>query len=87
MVSAQHHYALGVADLQGEDEDEDLDGEGASVHVVAQEKVLVGLGIASNVRLQQFDEVVELAVDIADNGDWVLQPYQVGLRFWLWQEY
>ena len=49
--------------IEGKEEEEGLDGVVAPVDEVAQEEVVLVGALASD--LEQFDQVVELAVDVA----------------------
>ena len=63
MVAADESDAIGVADLEGQQEEKGLDGVVAPIDKVAEEQVvLVGTFAAD---LEQLDEVVELPVDVA----------------------
>ena len=63
MVAADQGDAVGVADLEGQEEEEGLDGVVAPVDEVAEEQVVLVGTLAPD--LEQLDEVVELPVDIA----------------------
>ena len=63
MVAADQGDAVGVADLEGQEEEEGLDGVVAPVDEVAEEQVVLVGTLAPD--LEQLDEVVELPVDVA----------------------
>ena len=63
MVAADQGDAVGVADLEGQEEEEGLDGVVAPVDEVAEEEVVLVGTLAPD--LEQLDEVVELPVDVA----------------------
>jgi hypothetical protein len=62
---------------------EDLDGEAAAVDVVAEEEILGGFQRSSGVVVDQFDEIVELPMDISDDSDWILDLDEVGLGVYI----
>ena len=70
VVAAEQEQRGGVADLEGPQVEDTLDAEVAAVHVVAQEQVL-GSGRRA-AHLEQFHQVVELAVDVAAYSHWCL---------------
>lgn len=59
-------------DLEGEDQGEYLDGEAAAIDVVSQEEVLGWFECASRVLVDDLHEIVELPVNIANDGHWIL---------------
>ena len=63
VVAPDEGDAIGVAHLEGKEEEEGLDGVVAPVDEVAQEEVVLVGALASD--LEQLDQVVELAVDVA----------------------
>lgn len=77
VVAAEDGDALGVADLQRDQEGDGLDGEVSTIDVVAHEEVVcVWVGAAD---LEELHQVVELAVDVAADGDWAFHGLYVGL--------
>ena len=62
-----------VFDLQAHEQFKCLDGVEASVNEVT-DKDVVGAGKVA-AALEEFEEIVKLAMDIADDGDWVLDFY------------
>lgn len=80
VVSAEQENGVGVRDLQGVNGQDDLDPVTAAVHVVPQEQVLRGLGVAAEP--EDLLDVVELPMDVPDHRDRVLQVQQVGLGLW-----
>ena len=77
VVAAQDGDALGVADFERDEQGDRLDGEVAAVHVVAHEEVVgVRVGPAD---LEELHQVVELAVDVAADGDGAFDRLDVGL--------
>lgn len=78
MVPPQHDDLLGTQQLHGQNEEENLDREVAPIDVVPQEHVLCDLAVASDIRFQQFEEVVELSMNIPHDGNRVLDRNQVG---------
>ena len=76
VVASEDGDALGVADLEGDEEGHGLDGEVAPVNVVAHEEVVgVRVGTAD---LEELHQVVELAVDVTADGDGALDGLDVG---------
>ena len=63
MVAADQRDAVGVADLEGQEEEEGLDGVVAPIDEVAEEEVVLVGTLAPD--LEQLDEVVELPVNVA----------------------
>jgi len=63
MVAPEHEEGVFVEDFVDKHEDHALDGEVASVDVVAQEEVAGGRGAAPDV--EELEEVVVLAVDVS----------------------
>mmetsp|Transcript_124433 Transcript_124433/g.244054 ORF Transcript_124433/g.244054 Transcript_124433/m.244054 type:complete len:210 (+) Transcript_124433:920-1549(+) len=71
VVAPEHPHPLRVANFQCVHRDHDLHGEGAAVNVVAQEDVLRVARRAAN--LEQLDQIIVLAVDVANHCDGVVQ--------------
>lgn len=67
-----------------QDESQHFDREAASVDVVSEEDVLGGVEGPAGVVVDDLDEIVELSVDVSDDGDGVLDADDVGLLFWVW---
>lgn len=63
MVATDEGDAIGIADLEGQQEEEGLDGVVAPIDKVTEEQVILVGTLASD--LEQLDEVVELPVDVA----------------------
>ena len=68
MVSSAHEKVVWEADLPRQKSDNDLDGEGASIDEISVEQVWVLLR-GGPVDLENVEQVVVLAVDIAADGD------------------
>jgi hypothetical protein len=83
VVAPQQDDLLGAVDLHGHDQQQHLDRKVAPVHVVPQEDVLRGLRVAAHVGFEQFEEVEELAMEVAHDGDGVVDGHEVGLGLWL----
>ena len=79
MIAPQQSYSVFISDFQGQEQEECLDDISASVYIVAEEDV-VGVGRVASY-LEQFEQIVELTVDISTNGDWGLDSDGVGLAF------
>lgn len=79
VVAAQHVDRVLELYLDCQDESQHLDGEAPAVHVVPQEEVLGGLEGPASVVVDDLDEVVELAVNVAHDSHWVLDLDHVGL--------
>lgn len=78
VVAAQQEEVLGVLDLVAEQQRHGLDRLLAAVHIVAQEEVVL-LGGESAV-VEDFEQVLELPVDIAHDLDGGFQFQQHRLR-------
>lgn len=61
-----------MSDFKGQNESKYLDWKGASVDVVSQEEILSWLDWASSIRIDYFNKIVELAMNISDDGHRVL---------------
>ena len=85
MVAPQHYHLLRTVDLHRQNQQQHLDRKIAAVHVVPQEHVLRCLAAAPHLWLQQFEEIVELSVEVADDGDGVIDGHQVWLGLCLGQ--
>ena len=72
---------VGIVDLQHQDQRQHLDAEFAAVDVVPQEQVLRGWDRPEF--LEDAQQVVELAVDIAHDDDGGRQPKHVWLLIWV----
>jgi hypothetical protein len=81
VVASEHDYLAGAGDLHGEDEQEYFDGEVASVYVVAQEDVFGCFAVAPDVCVEEFQKIVELTMNVSDDGDGIIDEDEVGLRF------
>ena len=77
VVAAQQVHGFGEVELQRQHQDHDLDRKRAAVDEVAEEEELGFLWSAG--QRQQLQQVVELAVNVADDGDGVLEVKQVRL--------
>lgn len=75
MISPQKSDCGRVCDFQGQNKSQDFDGEGSSVNIVSEEQVLSRFDGATGIWINDFYEVIKLAMDIADDGDWVLNFY------------
>lgn len=68
VIAPEEGNSIFVSNFEGEKEEESLDTVFSSVYVVAHEDV-VGVRWKS-ADFEEFEEVIELAVDVAANGDW-----------------
>ena len=68
MVASQKSDSVFVPDFEGQKEQECLNAIFSSVDIIAHEDV-IGVRREST-DFEEFEEIVELAVDIAANGDW-----------------
>lgn len=79
VVAPQEEDRALKSDLQRHDYDHHLDGKHSAVDEVSQEKVSRAFRVSAH--LKQLNQVVELSVDVPDNGDRVVQLKQVALAF------
>jgi hypothetical protein len=80
MVSSQHYYLFRVLNLQRHQQHRHLDAHWSSVDVVSQkEQMLFGLGLEGGEETDDFEEVEELSVNVADNDDGFVDEDDVGL--------
>lgn len=77
MVAPDQVDPVGVAHLEGEEQQDRLDRVEAPVHVVAQEEVVL-LGHPAP-RFEEVQQVPELAVDVAAYNQGRVQPLDVAL--------
>lgn len=83
VVPSEHEDGVLELDLDGKDEAQHLDREGSSIDIVPQEDVLSGLKRTSGIVVHDFDEVIELSVDIPYNRYGILNLDHVGLFLWV----
>ena len=81
VISSKHNNLVGPWQFHCEDEEQNLDGKAASIDVVSKEDVFGLFAVPSNIGFQQFQKIIELAVDIAYYRDWIIHWHQIGLRF------
>lgn len=79
MIAAEEVDCVLEFYFEGEDQGEDLDWETATVDVVSEKEVFGGFEWSSGVIVYEFDEVIELSVDVSDDGDGILYLDHVGL--------
>mmetsp|Transcript_8013 Transcript_8013/g.10005 ORF Transcript_8013/g.10005 Transcript_8013/m.10005 type:complete len:104 (-) Transcript_8013:108-419(-) len=79
MVAAEEGDVAGVFEFEAEEEGERLDGVVPSVDKVPQEDVGGVWGEVADGGGEEVEEVVELAVEVADNCDGGLDRLDVGL--------
>jgi len=77
VVSPNHDHTGGVADFEGNDHAHSLNRVVTPVHVVAQEQIICVRRRARN--LEDFNEVVELAVRVAHDHDGGVDVSNIGL--------
>mmetsp|Transcript_19137 Transcript_19137/g.38634 ORF Transcript_19137/g.38634 Transcript_19137/m.38634 type:complete len:271 (+) Transcript_19137:1903-2715(+) len=77
VISPQQPDAGGEVQLQSTKKDDALDRKRATIHIVTQEKILRVLRRSSHI--QQLHEIVELSVDVPNDGDWVSEFENVSL--------
>ncbi len=75
MISSQKGDRGRVCDFQGQNKSQDFDWERSSINVVSEEQVLSRFDGASGIWIDDFYKVIKLTMDIADDGDWVLDFY------------
>ena len=80
VVSPKHQHFFRVLELKGHKEDHAFDSHRSPVDVVSQEeKVLFRLLLERGEETDDFEEVVELSVNITDADDRLLDEYDIGL--------
>ena len=77
MITSQNRNAVLKAHLQANQEGHCLDRIITSVNIVAHEQVICVWRSTSN--LEQFHEVVELAMDVTADRDWALDWLHIHL--------
>ena len=85
VVTAKHCYAGRVTDFECDKDEECLEGVKATIDVIAHEEIVCLGRVATN--KEELTEVVELTVDVSDNGDgrrhhfdgWLFDKYLLGL--------
>lgn len=83
MIAPEHVQRIFELYLQGKDKRQHLNRKASSVHVIPQEEVLGRLQWSSCLVIYNFDEIIKLSVDIADNGDGILNLDDIGLKFFI----
>lgn len=68
MITSNQLHSIWIPQLETSQEADRLDREQASVYIVAQEQV-IGVGRVATYT-KNFNEVVELSVDVADYSHW-----------------
>ena len=63
VIASDEGHSVGMADLEGEEEEEGLHGVEASIYKVAEEEVIDLRTVASY--FEEFTEIEELAMDVA----------------------
>ncbi len=84
MVSPEEEQGVFEFDFEWEDESEYLDWEASSVDVVSEKEIFGGLEGSSCVIVDEFDEIIELSVDVAYNGNWILYFDHVAFWIFVW---
>lgn len=77
MVAPEEGDSVFVPDLECEQHEEGLDAVPSAVDVVPEEDVVGVGGVSSN--FEEFEEVVELPVDVSADGDWRAHAHCIGL--------
>jgi len=77
VVTSEDGESVLEAHLEGDEEGHGLDGVVATIDVVSHEEVVGVRGLATN--LEQFSQVVELAVDVTADGHGGAHLLHVGL--------
>lgn len=81
MVASEHNHVGGEVDLEGQQQKQHLNREATAVNVVPKEQVSRLFGVASH--LKQFEHVVILTVNVADDGNRVAELDHVRLVFYV----
>ena len=66
VIASQKKHGLGEADLEGHQQKQNFEAKVAPIHIVAKEDILVGFGVSAD--SEQLDEIVELSMDVSDDG-------------------
>lgn len=77
VIASQKPQCVGVVNLEGPKVKDTLDGEIATIDVIAKEEIPCLGRVTSN--LEQLHQIVVLAVDITANGDGRIHLKEVGL--------
>lgn len=76
MVATKDGDATRVTNLQSHQQADCLNGMEAAINVVAHEEIVGFRNVAAD--SEQFNQVVELAVNVSANGDWTLDRLDIG---------
>ena len=83
VVASQHKYCLSKLYLDGQNEAQNFDWEATSVDIISQENVFSCFERSSCIVVNDLDEVIELSVNVSDNGDGIHNFDDVGFLSWV----
>lgn len=83
MIASKHVDCVFELDFDCENETKDLDREGSPVDIISQEDVLGALKRSTCIVVNDLQKIVELSVDVPNNGDRVLNLHHIGLLLWV----
>lgn len=83
MIPPQKEDCILELDFEGKDEGEHLHRETPPINIIPQKEVLGGLERAAGIVVDDFDEVVELAVNIADDCHRILDLDHICFLFYV----
>lgn len=78
MVAAEQGYGGRTSDFETKDKHHGFYGEYTAIDEIAEKKVLCGVRVAADA--EKFEQVVKLAVDVADDDDRVGDGNEIRLR-------
>lgn len=79
MVAPEHNNLFGVFDFESHQQQSYFDSHRPAVDVVSQkQQMLFGLRLQRRTQTDDFEQVVELPVNVADDDHWLLDEQHVG---------
>lgn len=79
MVSPEQRYSIFVPDFQCKKQQESLNAISTPVNIITHEDIVGIRGKATD--FKQFEQVIELAMDVAADGDWAADSDHIQLCF------
>lgn len=83
VIASEHVQRVLEPNLQCKYQCQHLNREASSVYIIPKEEILGGFQWSTCIIIDDFDEIVELSVDITYNGDWILDFDYVWLKFYI----
>ena len=88
VVASEHDYLLWVLDFESHQADHHFDSHESSVYEVAQkEKVFFWFCLEGRKEAEDFEQVLELSVNVSYHNDWIVEIDYIGERFLMREEY